>query len=371
LVEATSAGADDLDQAVDTAASLGAVAIANSYTSPEDPISLTADDPHYDHPGVAITAASGDSGYQPNADPANGDRVPYPASSPHVIAAGATSLTTDATTVRGWAETAWSSTAGASGSGCSAFEPKPAWQPDTGCAHRMVTDVSVVGDPGTGLAVYDSTPFQDSPGHYVVPGWTVLAGTSASAALLAGMYALAGTSVDYPARLAYQAPAAMADVTGGSTSSCAPASWCTAGPGYDGPTGLGTPVALAGMQQPSPAGGFRPLPPTRILDTRLSPGVPVGSKATLPLKVTGVAGVPDGAVSAVAMNVTATNIQSTGYLAVYPHGGAVPGVSNINYIPGRDIPNSVVVPVGDGGVVDLYNGSNGGTTDMVAAVSGY
>ena len=54
---------------------------------------------------------------------------------------------------RGWTETAWSG----AGSGCSAYEAKPSWQTDTGCAKRTVADVSAVADPNTGVAVYDST----------------------------------------------------------------------------------------------------------------------------------------------------------------------------------------------------------------------
>lgn len=62
LVEANSATTDDLMRGVDTAVRLGAVAVSNSYGAAEDS-SILAADAHLNHPGVAITASSGDSGY--------------------------------------------------------------------------------------------------------------------------------------------------------------------------------------------------------------------------------------------------------------------------------------------------------------------
>ena len=96
---------------------------------------------HFNHPGIAITASSGDSGYG----------VSWPASSQYVTAVGGTTLT-QASNARGWTETAWSG----AGSGCSAYEPKPSWQHDPGCAKRTVADVSADADPNSGLGVYDT-----------------------------------------------------------------------------------------------------------------------------------------------------------------------------------------------------------------------
>ena len=93
---------------------------------------------HFNHPGIAITASSGDNGYG----------VSSPAASRYVTAVGGTSLTRGGGT-RGWTESAWSG----AGSGCCAYEAKPAWQTDTGCARRTVADVSAVADPNTGVAV--------------------------------------------------------------------------------------------------------------------------------------------------------------------------------------------------------------------------
>ena len=97
----------------------------------------------YNHPGVAVTASTGDSGYG----------VEYPASDSHVTAVGGTSLTRDAS-ARGWTETAWSG----AGSGCSTRRtPKPAWQTAaTQCARKAIADVSAVADPNTGVAVYET-----------------------------------------------------------------------------------------------------------------------------------------------------------------------------------------------------------------------
>ncbi len=239
LVEASSADIDPLMTAVDTAARLGAVAISNSYGAAEDG-SITASDSHLNHPGVAVTASSGDSGYG----------VSWPASSRFVTAVGGTSLS-KAGNSRGWTETAWSG----AGSGCSAFEPKPSWQHDSGCAKRTVADVSAVADPNTGVAVYDT---YNSCGHSAlcdllislglaqgVDGYVQVGGTSASSPIIASVYALAGNtgSISYGS-FPYSHVGSLFDVTSGSNGSCGGSYLCTAGPGYDGPTGLGSPNGI-------------------------------------------------------------------------------------------------------------------------------
>ncbi len=134
LVEADSATIENLGAAVDQAVSLGAGYVSNSYGSnyaffPEDS-GESAADVHYDHPGVAIVASSGDSRYG----------VAYPAASPHVTAVGGTTLTRDSSATRGWTESVWSHDGAGTGSGCSLYEPKPAFQQDGGCAGRTVAD---------------------------------------------------------------------------------------------------------------------------------------------------------------------------------------------------------------------------------------
>jgi subtilase family serine protease len=224
LVEANSPTTANLGTAVDTAVSKGAVAVSNSYGGSESSSETSADTSYYKHAGVAIVASSGDGGYG----------VEYPAASPYVTAVGGTSLTR-ASNARGWSESVWStsSTEGA-GSGCSAFEPKPSFQTDTGCARRTVADVSADADPATGVAVYDS---------YGSGGWTVFGGTSVASPIIGAMYALATSPAPtaFPNSYPYADPSALNDVTTGSTATCSPAYLCTAEVGYDGPTGLGTP----------------------------------------------------------------------------------------------------------------------------------
>ncbi|MEU1596445.1 carboxypeptidase regulatory-like domain-containing protein [Streptomyces sp. NPDC005708] len=231
LVEADNPNGDDLGAAVDEAVALGAKYVSNSYgtqydeeESGEDPSETTTSDVHYNHPGVAIVASAGDSGYG----------VSYPAASQYVTSVGGTSLVKDSGNTRGWSESVW----GGTGSGCSQYESKPAFQHDTGCANRSVADVSAVADPATGVAVYQT---------YGGTGWAVYGGTSASAPVIASTYAVAGSPAPgtYPNSYPYQHPAALNDVTAGSNGGCSPEYLCTAGTGYDGPTGLGSPNGVA------------------------------------------------------------------------------------------------------------------------------
>jgi len=218
LVEASSDSVTDLWTALATAVKLGASAATNSYGFAEVP-EISSVDAFFDFPGVLVTASSGDSGYA----------VQYPASSSHVLAVGGTTLKAS-TSTRGWAESAWSS----GGSGCSAYVPKPSWQKDTGCAGRMEVDVSAVADPDTGLAVYCS----DCGASH--EGWQIMGGTSAAAPLVAGAFTVLGLSSVDPS-FAYAHTADFFDVIHGSNGTCATLSFCNAGPGYDGPTGWGTP----------------------------------------------------------------------------------------------------------------------------------
>jgi N-acetylneuraminic acid mutarotase len=231
LVEADSNRTEDIVAAVDQAVAQGAKFVSNSYGtnftgSDEDPSETTDLDAHYNHPGVAMVAASGDRGFG----------VSYPAASPYVTSAGGTSLVRD-DSARGFSETAWHNAFGAPGSGCSAFEPKPLFQKDTGCDMRAVADVAAVSDPLTGVAVYNS---------YGVAGygWVVYGGTSVASPIIAGVYAAAGAPAagTYPNSYPYAHRTALNDVTSGDNGSCTPAYLCAAGPGYDGPTGLGTPA---------------------------------------------------------------------------------------------------------------------------------
>lgn len=227
LVEANSASFADLGTAVNKAATIAGVsAISNSYGGGDAADASYGS--YYNHPGIAVTASTGDSGYQGGS---------YPASSSYVTAVGGTSLTRATTTSRGWTETVWS---GAE-SGCSAFNTalSAAASSDTGCTKRAIADVSAVSDPNTGVAVYDSTKSQGSS------GWMVFGGTSASAPIVASVYVLSGNTAGYANAIPYSHTSSLFDVTSGSNGSCVTTQWCNSRPGWDGPTGLGTPNGSA------------------------------------------------------------------------------------------------------------------------------
>ena len=288
LVEAESVQYRDLSTAEKTAGRLGANEVSNSWGGEEPATDLSA----FDQPGVVVTAASGDSGYL---DWLEGPAVPYPdypASSPHVVAVGGTRL---ALTHPGnvWAgESVWNDGgkrggvfegAGATGGGCSAVFGAPAWQQavtdwgSVGCAtKRAVADVSADGDPYSGVAVYDSTTTPEGN-----RGWGVIGGTSVASPVIAAVFALAGGAhgVQYPAQTLYEnalgAPGSLHDIVSGSNGecplpfnystatagcssaqegkSCKSAAVCLAGTGYDGPSGVGTPIGITAFEpQPSP-----------------------------------------------------------------------------------------------------------------------
>jgi subtilase family serine protease len=230
LVEAYNPLMTRMGPAQNTAASLGATEINDSWGSFETRKTAKADGQFFSHPGIAQVVAVGDTGYG----------VSYPASSPNVTSVGGTALTRDSSP-RGWSETVWNDqnapdTFGATGSGCSRNEPKPAWQKDTGCAHRTDNDVAAVADPNTPVLVYDS---------YRESGWLLFGGTSVSAPIVAGIYALAGNAASLTgASLTYTSPSSLNDITSGNDGTCSPAYLCTAGPGYDGPSGNGSPNGL-------------------------------------------------------------------------------------------------------------------------------
>lgn len=231
LVEATSASIANLGKSVNTAVSLGAKYVSNSYGGPEDGSENSYDTSYYYHPGVAITASSGDSDY---------DGGSYPATGKGVTAVGGTSLVRNSSS-RGWGETVWNTTSytEGAGSGCSTSVAKPAFQNGitTGCSKRAEADVSAVADPATGVAVYQT---------YGGSGWAVYGGTSAAAPIIASVYALAGTpgASDVPNAYPYAHTSSLNDVTSGKNGTCG-APICTAGTGWDGPTGLGTPKGTA------------------------------------------------------------------------------------------------------------------------------
>jgi hypothetical protein len=284
LVEASDETSSSLYAAAETAARMGATEISNSWES-EEPLTDSA---VFNHPGVVVTAASGDSGYLNwgSSEPAAIGHVGYPASSPHVVAVGGTRL--QITSEHAWAgESVWNDGSGATGGGCSEGFEAPPWQRElpnwsaVGCGtKRAVADVSADADPYTGIAVYDSTTMVQQPGGGSGPlGWETFGGTSLAAPLIAATFALAGGAgeVEYPAKTLYEAerlhPESLHDVESGSNGRCLNSpnpktgqsgcttleeaadcnseAICVAGPGYDGPSGVGTPDGLAAFKPPS------------------------------------------------------------------------------------------------------------------------
>jgi Subtilase family len=256
FIEASGAGTVSLDTAVNTAARLGATVISNSYGGGE----YSKSDPAFVHPGIVITASAGDDDYY-DCDPFESfgyacSGPDQPASFANVVAVGGTRLERASAGTRPWTETVWNDVTskgldylGGTGSGCSLKVAKPVWQTDQGCTMRSETDVSADADPETPVAVYDSFPRG---------GWGAFGGTSVSSPLVAGIFALAGNaaSVPQPQGLWQAQGAGFNDVVSGNnlvpTSvyrkavSC-PTAWsyiCTAGVGYDGPSGWGTPNGI-------------------------------------------------------------------------------------------------------------------------------
>jgi hypothetical protein len=316
LVEAETSSFLNLEEAEDTAARLGATEISNSFGSNgEEP---SKDSPAYNHPGIVITASVGDSGYlnwlEKPKKPSQA--AVYPASSPHVVAVGGTRLLHEAGG-RWVSESVWNDGGessgvvdghGAAGGGCSVPFTAPIWQQDVpdwsavGCGtKRAVSDVSADADPYTGVAVYDSTEFGGSK------GWAVYGGTSVASPIIAATFALAGGAhgVAYPARTLYEndtkASSTLHDVVEGSNGECTKpfdsetgASGCTtpeeaasclqqaiclAGPGYDGPTGLGTPDGIGAFE---PTGAPETPPVSEVPPPAVPATPPYTATATAP-----------------------------------------------------------------------------------------
>ena len=233
LLEGNTSSVLDLGTAVTTASNTAHVlAISNSYgVSGDYPASFA---PAFDNAakkGIAVLASAGDGGYG----------VLFPASATNVIGVGGTTLSVDATGVRS-GETVWSGT----GSGCSTYNSAPAWQkiPNSPCGtKKAISDLSADADPGSGLAIY--TTYGGTTGYWV------FGGTSLSSPLVAALYVMQGGygPSTLAGQYAWASTTPYFDVTSGSNGTCSPSVKCTAGAGWDGPTGRGSISTAA----PSPA----------------------------------------------------------------------------------------------------------------------
>jgi hypothetical protein len=232
----------DLAEANQVAIGMGADVIYNAWylsNGEENQEALHSElDPYLSHPAdVTIVAAAG-----------NAPKPTYPGTSTKVVTVGGTHLT-KATNSRGWEEHAW---AGA-GSGCSLFQAKPAWQVDPGCEHRAVADVAAVADPFSPVSIYSGSN----------GGWIGVGGTSAASPLIAGYIATKSLAFREAAPKSFYDAARnheMYDVVFGLNKNCNPGSngypesyLCEGSPGYDGPTGVGTP----GTPLPGPPADWR------------------------------------------------------------------------------------------------------------------
>ncbi len=141
--------------------------------------------------------------------------------------------------------------------------------------------------------------------------------------------------------------------------------------------GAGRPAGTA-VVAPLNGTGYVALTPARLLDTRVggatidgieAGGGAVGAGQTVTTTVAGRGGVPSTGVGAVALHVTAVDQTVRGYVTVFPTGIALPGTSNLNPIPGAVSSNLVIVPVGAGGKVSLFNSD--GTTQLIVDVEGW
>lgn len=190
--------------------------------------------------GVTIAVACGDNGSTDGVTGA-GNNVDFPASSPHVLACGGTTLHGAGSTIK--SEVVWNELAigeGATGGGVSAVFPLPAWQKSAGVppapsagGGRGVPDVAGDADPSTGYVIrVDSQTM-------------TIGGTSAVAPLWAGLIALAnqqnGAAAGFinPTLYAASAKKAFRDITQGNNGAF------SAKPGWDACTGQGSPAGNA------------------------------------------------------------------------------------------------------------------------------
>ncbi|HEX4437776.1 MAG TPA: S53 family peptidase [Solirubrobacteraceae bacterium] len=288
LVEASNPANANLAAAERRAEAVGANEISNSWGSPEELVG-SSEREAFNHPKTVITASAGDDGYRDWAS-GEGEFTSFPASYPDVVAVGGTRLKTLGIGGAWQGETVWNGD-GASGGGCSTLFTAQPWQQEAadwasvGCgANRAVNDVSADADPYTGIVIRDS----DSPGKecqeeyeesgtlHTIPEWCTYGGTSLASPIIASVFALAGGAgeVAYPAQTLYRslsaAPAGLHDVTVGSNgfcgstfdqetglstcsegteaaASCSSTFACLAAPGYDGPSGVGTPDGVSGF----------------------------------------------------------------------------------------------------------------------------
>jgi Subtilase family len=254
LVQANNGTSGDLYAGVATAHKLGAVTISNSYGGRETQSANRI----FAKSGSTYVAGAGDDG----GGLADHGGPSQPCTLPKVVCVGGTELLpsgldVDRSNARDWSEVTWNDESldlcngpcGATGSACSELVAKPSWQTDKGCTMRSAADIAIDASVLTPVAIYCTC----------ASGWTAAGGTSVGSPVIAAMIALAGDggSANVAAKIwsAGGAPNALNAVTQGTnvykpvTGPCASdvAYICIAGPGYDGPTGWGSPNGIGAL----------------------------------------------------------------------------------------------------------------------------
>jgi kumamolisin len=131
--------------------------------------------------GVNVCVSSGDGGSSDGVGDGN-PHCDFPASSPHVLACGGTSLQADPATGVISSETVWNDSSGVSGGGVSDVFAPPAWQAAAGVSAnpgggtgRGVPDVAGNADPGTGyLVLFNNNQLLGGGTSAVAPLWAAL-----------------------------------------------------------------------------------------------------------------------------------------------------------------------------------------------------
>ena len=288
LVEAPDASVNSLLGAIRLANSMGPGVVSMSFGAQEGAWTASVDSA-FTAAGMTYLAATGDSGAGVN----------WPSVSSNVIAVGGTTLTYSGSGSR--SEVSWSGTGG----GTSGFVAVPAYQkssvPGTGSlVRRTVADVAMNADPATGQYVAVM-----QPGSSAVQ-WISAGGTSLAAPMWAGLVAVANAGRQQAAlplvagghallygqigAVASNYASSFADIRLGSHGVC---STCSAGPGYDQLTGLGTPNAsalvnlLAGVAAPAPAPVVTPATISGTVGTALTFTASVNAPNPVALSLSG------------------------------------------------------------------------------------
>jgi hypothetical protein len=218
LILAADASNAGLDAGQQTAATLGAAVVSDSWGGADS--NPSSEEKYFKTtPPIGIFVASGDAGYNNG-----GDGPDYPSTSLYVIGVGGTTLKKSTSTTRGWTEAPWSY----AGSSCSTAFAKPSYQtsfvPTASCKGRAASDVSALADS---VATYQG-------------GWQLVGGTSAASPLAATMFAMSGNGAA-KADFVYTNSTIWNDITTTTKNGSCGSPMCAGAVGWDGPTGLGTP----------------------------------------------------------------------------------------------------------------------------------